>query len=199
MSERTLPIDIAHGDERAGMPHRQRTVRHQRLHLGWQTEQPQVVADAAAFLVHAIGERVVGQAVGLDQRLVGARQLHGVEVFALDVFDQAEFGLVLRIILLAHHHRDLGQAGEFGGAVTAFAGENFVTHLALHHHDRLEHAVQAQAGGELFQRLGVEVGARVSRRRDDQAEVDLQVALGLLPADSLGEHVAQAAAKAVIA
>ena len=150
--------------------------------------------------IHALGQKEVARIRAEMEKIKAHYKFDGdVTAFLKWHFDQPQFRLVLGIVLLAHHYWDLGQAGEFGGAVTAFAGEDFVAHLALHHHDRLQHAVQTQAGGEFLQCLGVEVGAWVGGWRDDQAEIDLQVTLGLLPADGLGEHVAQAAAEAVIA
>src|SRR6185312_7477805 len=58
----------------------------------WKIEQSQKVSDMAARFVNQSGHPFLGVAVLLDQLAVAFGLLERIEVLALDVFDQREFG-----------------------------------------------------------------------------------------------------------
>jgi hypothetical protein len=146
--------------QRARVAHLQRPGLHQRADLGRQLQQAQQVAHRRARAAHRLGGGGVGEVELVDQPLQRLRLLQRVEVLALDVLDQRHrhHGAVVDH---PHHHRHLGQARALAGAPAALAGDDLVGAPALAvraallaHHDRLDHALRADRGGQLLQ-LGV--------------------------------------------
>ena len=61
---------------------------HELLHVGRKLQQPEGVGDGGAILARTVGDLVVAQVEIPGEALEGMRDLDGVEVLALDVFDQ---------------------------------------------------------------------------------------------------------------
>ena len=98
---------------------------HQHADLGRQLQQAQQVGHRGARTADRIGGLRVGEVEFVDQALQRDGFLQRIEVFALDVLDQRhrDHGAVVDF---AHHHRDLGQAGQLRRAPAAFAGDDLV-------------------------------------------------------------------------
>ena len=92
------------------------------LQLGRELEEAQGVGDDDAALADLGGGLLLSQVELPDQLGVAPGFLDGVEVFALEVFDEGQLQGGA-IIGLADDDGDLGQAEHLGGAPAAFAGD----------------------------------------------------------------------------
>ena len=116
---------------------------------------------------------LLGQPVLLDEVLVGQRDFHGVEVFALDVLDEGHFHHVLVV-----GGADVGgyglEPGQLGGSEAALAGYDLVlVGAGLAQGDGLYDAYFAYAVGQFLQRLGVELAAGLVGVGDNLGEFHL--------------------------
>ena len=66
----------------------QLAIDDQTLDGGWQLKEPQRVGDGGSAPTDPRGELVMGQSEILDQLLVGACLLEGIEILPVQVFDQ---------------------------------------------------------------------------------------------------------------
>ena len=109
----------------------------------------------------------------LDQVLVGECNLDGIEVFALNVFDQRHLHHVL-VVGRAHISRNREQARHLRGAPTSFTGDDLIgaiVHFA--ERDGLDHPDLSDALGQFFERLRVKLSAGLVGIGHDGANVDL--------------------------
>jgi hypothetical protein len=113
-----------------------------------------------------LGELELGNELGVALGL-----FDGIEVFALEIFDQGEFenGAVVG---LADDDRDFGQAGQLGGAPAAFAGDEFQVSAAFAHDERLNDALLFDGVGEFAERFSGKILARLERAGDDAVQLD---------------------------
>ena len=88
----------------------------------------------------------------------GLSGLHGVQVFALDVFDERDFENPLVGIIL-NDGRNFDQARQFGGSQAPFAGDQFVAGTFRANQERLDYPVCFYGVSEFFQARGVEYRA----------------------------------------
>ena len=96
----------------------------------------------------------------MNQTLHAVRLVDGVEVFALDVFDQRHRRH--RVVgHFAHQHRHLVEPRHLRGAPAAFTGDNFMAARDFTHQDRLHQPLCADGIGQFLQRLAVHLGARL--------------------------------------
>ena len=85
-------------------------------------QKRQSPADRRFLFPHPRGDRILGKVVGrFGQLLESARFFQGVEIFALEVFDQADHGCVLVIFFLKYEGVDGFPAQQLGRAQAAFA------------------------------------------------------------------------------
>ena len=117
-----LAFDV---DQCACMSHGDMSVADGDLHFGGQFEQAQEVGDGAAALADLVAKLFLGQVALVDETLVGDGHLYGIEVFAMDVFDERQFKHLL-VVGDADKHRNGLHAGELGGSQTAFSGDKLI-------------------------------------------------------------------------
>ena len=117
-------------------------------------------------------ELLVGAAEVVEQLGVGGRLLQRVQLLAMQVLQQrvAQHRLVGG---LANDGRDLGELGELGRPPAALTHDELVVLAAERaHDDRLQQPDLADAGGELLQRLLVEVLPGLAAVRGDPGHGD---------------------------
>ena len=118
-----------------------------------QVEQAQGVCDGRTGLAHPFCHLLLGHAVALHQLLIAGRLLDGVEVLALQVFDQRDLHRLL-LIHLPDDDRDLLQARHAAGAPTALACHQLIAAARQGaHQQRLQHAVLPDGIRQLVERL----------------------------------------------
>ncbi len=120
----------------------------------------------AARLVDELAERLLGVAVIGDELAIAFRFLDRVEVLALDVLEQGDLER-LGIGKIAHDHRHFVESRLLGRAPAPLAGDDLVAMAVRPDQDRLEHAARLDRGGELVERLLVEMAARLVEMRLD--------------------------------
>ena len=79
---------------------------------------------AAAF-ANLLGNIFLGAPEFLDQVLISRCLFYGVEIGALDVFDDGDFQRLV-VGQFAHHHRHIVQFGELSGAPAALARHDLI-------------------------------------------------------------------------
>ena len=110
----------------------------------------------------------------VDQPLHSQGDFDGVEVFALDVLHQGHSMQVLVV-----HFADIGgqglQSGFAGGPPAAFATDNQVASVVgAFDRDGLDYAQRADRVGQLFERLFIELRARLRGVGEDRRNGDLR-------------------------
>ena len=142
--------------------------------VGCEVEQAQRVRDRRARPADALRRSCSWVKPELvDELAIGERLLDRVEVRALEVLDERDLELVA-VGELADDGRDPLEAGrDRGRADAALAGDELVAVERLGDEDRLEHAVLADARGELVEARLVDASARLVRVRPDPRERDL--------------------------
>ena len=111
-----------------------------------------MLATVARALPTRSATLLLGQPELVDQLAVRERLLDRVEVRALDVLDERDLELVA-VRELADERGDVVEARQAGGPHAALAGDELVAVERLGDEHRLEHAVLADARGELLERL----------------------------------------------
>jgi len=134
-----------------------------------QFQQPQRIGDHGAAFADLAGNLLLGELELFGELRVAVRLLNGIEVFALQIFDEGQFehGAVIG---LADNDGRLGQLQQLRGAPAAFAGDQFKITIALAHDERLDDALFADGIGQFAQRLGGEILARLERAGPDAVE-----------------------------
>jgi hypothetical protein len=97
----------------------------------------------------------------IDQRAEALGFLERGKILALQVLDDAD----LERIVVAHQRRDGGEPGQLRGAVTPLTGHDHVAVARTLDDHRLQDAVLGDRGGELGERVRIEVLARLIRIR----------------------------------
>ena len=123
-----------------------------------QRQQAQAVGDGAAAFTQLFGSRFLRQAVLFNQLVAALGYLDGIQVLALQVFDQRQgCGLFVRYILDDDRH--LIQPGQPGGTPAALARNDDVAGAQLFgaYSNGLQQAVFGNAVGQLVQRIVIEL------------------------------------------
>jgi hypothetical protein len=107
---------------------------------GWlEFEKADRVGDCRAVLARALCYFLLSQSEFLDQAVEGVALLDGVQIFALEVFNERHFDGAL----LWHVAHDDGNAVErrpLRSAPAAFAGDQLIAMAEAAHHERLHDA-----------------------------------------------------------
>ena len=168
------------------MPGRQLAVGQEVLHAGRQAEQAQRVGHRRATLADALGDLVVGQLEVLDQLGERRRLLQRGEVLAVEVLDQRLLDGA-DVVGRAHHRRDRRQPGPAGRPPASLAGDQLV---ALRPPRRTSTGWSTPSsldrGGQLAERVLVEVHPRLVRVGDDVVDRQLDVERLIVLVDGLG-------------
>ena len=142
-----------------------------------QTEEAELVGDAALALAEAGGELGLREVICEAKRLQRKGFLEEVEVGALKVFQQGEEGGAA-ILGVDEEAGDGGEACGDGGAQAAFARDEVVAAVFLPESEGLEDADFPDGGGELGEGGGVEVAAGLVGRGVDEGGGDVVEGFG---------------------
>ena len=156
---------IVEGQQRARMPGRETSPGHERRHRLGQVEQAQRIGHMAAALADHGGQFGLRVTELPSQPFIAARLFDGVEIRALNVFDDGE-GEGFPVVGLDHHDRHFGEFRRLGGAPAALARDDLVgaRHIGNGpHDDGLDDPLGADRFGEGGQIAGIELAARVAR------------------------------------
>ncbi len=160
-------------EQRLGVTCRQPPVGQEVLHCGRQRHQPQRVGDRRAALADAAGDLLVGQAEVLGQLLERGRLLQRSEILAVEVLHQRPLDRG-QVVGGADDRRDERQPGSARRSPAALAGNELIAAVVQRaDEDGLEHADLADRGGQLGERLLVEVHPRLVRVGQDAADGEL--------------------------
>ena len=133
-------------------------------------QEAEGVGDAHPALAHPLGHRRLRKLRFADQPLVGLRLFQRGEVLALDVLHQGE-GESVALGGVADDDGHFRQAGQLGRPPASLAGDEHVAGVGrAADQDRLEDAVLTDAGRELLQAGGLEMGARLLRVGPDRLD-----------------------------
>ena len=105
----------------------------------------------------------MSQGILAGQTAERPRLLGGGQIFALNILDERD-RQCLFIAEIPNHGGNFVEAGQFRGLPAAFAGDNFeLMQKPRHrpHHDRLNDAARLDRRREFFQRLVVDLRARL--------------------------------------
>jgi hypothetical protein len=112
-------------------------------------------------------------AMSLDELAIAFRLLVRIEVFALDVLDQRDFGR-RRIVDLADNCRDRVQARALRSSPATLASDDLKPSIAVRtEKDRLQDTALGDRIGELIDRFFPELDARLFRVGPDATDLDL--------------------------
>ncbi len=137
-------------------------------HFRRQLQKPEQVADARARTPNGFGSLLVRELELGDQALEGARFFQRVEGSRAECFSMSADGDRGLIRNAADDCRDFREARHLRGSPAAFAGDDLVAlrlsnsgHPDRAHNDGLNDALRFYGVGELLQRLGPHVHARL--------------------------------------
>ena len=115
------------------------------------------------------------------------RLLDGVQVFALEIFDERQFQH-RAVVRLAGDDGNLRQIQQLRRAPAAFAGNQFKISAAFAHDERLDDALFADGIGQFAQRLVGEILARLERAGADAVQRHALDALARLSGAGAAVH-----------
>ena len=151
------------------MPHFQLAQKQHFLHRLGQSQQTQAVRHRTAAAPYCLGHGFVRKAEFVHQTLQTLRLFNRIEVFALDIFNQAHRQRLF-VANALNHHWNFGQPRQLTGTPPALAGNQFVLRQAVLAHDnRLDHALRFNRIGQLLQAFVVHLRTRLIAPRLDVA------------------------------
>jgi hypothetical protein len=125
----------------------------------------------------------VGEVIFFGEALKGVGHFDGVEVFALDVFDEGDLHEAV-IGEVLDDDGDLGEASDFGGAEAAFAGDELVVGAIAADDEGLNNAVFVNGLSEFGEAIFLEGGTGLEGIGLDGGDGDAEgrwLVLGLGP------------------
>src|SRR5215813_3663207 len=155
-----LSLHRADRQKRSRVSHRELVVFDQLLDLGWKFEQPQGIGDAGSFFPDPASDLLLGYTELLDQTSECVGLLDGVQLLALDVFDQRH----LQHVLVSDGLDDawnLLQAGSLRGPPAPLPGNDLEPLTLSSDHQRLNDPARLYGGRQFIHRFVVERGARL--------------------------------------
>jgi hypothetical protein len=132
-----LRVVVGQRDERTRVPHAERARREIVAHFRRQFQETHVVRDGRAIFADAFRDRFLRQMEFVGQAAIRLRFFDGIQILALNVFDQRDFEhLVVRD--LAMDDGDFEETGALRGAPPALAGDDFGAAADGAHEDSAE-------------------------------------------------------------
>ena len=147
--------------QRTGVPAGKLAAFQQLAHIGAESEQAQAVCHGRARFADARGGFLLRHLIVFHQGLVALGLFDGVEILALQVFDQRQLGH-LAVVCFNDDGGHLLKSCDARGAPAALAGDDLIVAGGkLSHGQRLKNAVLANGIGEIVQRGFVEIFTRL--------------------------------------
>ena len=149
------------------MPGGERAVLDELQHRLGQRQQPRRVCDGGARFAHALRHIVLRHAVDILQGAVALRLFNGIQILALEVFDQSHLHGAL-LVRCQDAHRHFLEPGHAAGAPAALARDDLIkSAIERPDRDRLDEPIRPDGFCEHFQCLRVKVLARLVGARLD--------------------------------
>ena len=146
------------------MPDGNSSLLEERLRSGVQVEKPYGVRDRRSALANAFGDLILGETEIAMEPFVRAGLLDGIQIFALEVFDQSELEN-LAIAGCANDRRRLDKLELASGAPAAFTGNKFVLVAYLPDDERLDNAAFPNALDKFLEMLAAKLLSWLERAR----------------------------------
>ena len=109
----------------------------------------------------------------VGEALEGARLFHGIQIFALKVFDQCHLKREL-LGNLANNHGNASERRALGGAPAAFAGDQLVAKTDPPDDKGLDDSTRADRASQFLKRLLAKARARLIGAGIDEIDIDLE-------------------------
>jgi hypothetical protein len=142
------------------------------LDHGFEFQETQCIGDGRAVFSRALGDMFLREIELVGEALEGARLFHGIQIFALEVFDERH--LERKFLRdLADNHGNARQRRPLRGAPAAFAGDQLVAKADPSDDERLNDPACTDRAGELFESLFAKARAWLIRAGIDEVDIDL--------------------------
>ena len=153
---------------------RQIAALNEGLHHLRQAQQPQVVRHAGAVLAGALRHLLLRQAEVATQPLERARLLHGIQIGALQVFDDGHLHRLL-VGYLSNDRRNRRFARQLRRQPAPLTRDQLVAALGQRtHHNRLHNTVKRNGLSKFTQSNIVELGSCLERITFDSGHKDVE-------------------------
>ena len=162
LGNQLLILLVRQSENDLGVADRKPPVADELLNRRWQFQQPQCVRHHGAALADLAGDFLLGQLELPGELRVTVGFLEGVEIFALEIFDERQFQHRV-VVRLSDDDRHFRQLQQLRRAPAAFARDQFKTTAALAHDERLDDALFADGIGQFAERFFGKVLARLER------------------------------------
>ena len=139
------------------------------MELFVEVEEADGVGDGGATFADFEGDIFLAEMEFLGEASEGFGFFDGVEVFALEIFDEGEFEDFL-IGSFANDEGGFGEARALGGTPASFSGNEFEEIAAFAGDEGLDDAVFFDGENEFVEMFVAEDGARLERGSDDAVE-----------------------------
>ena len=157
------------GEEDFGVSDGEEILGEPGLELFVEVEEADGVGDGGATFADFEGDIFLAEMEFLGEASEGFGFFDGVEVFALEIFDEGEFEDFL-IGSFANDEGGFGEARALGGAPASFSGNEFEEIAAFAGDEGLDDAVFFDGENEFVEMFVAEDGARLERGSDDAVE-----------------------------
>jgi len=164
---------VFNGEKRARMARGEAAVFDHFADWIFEAQKAEGIRDGYTFLAGALGGFLLREVKFLNQAIESLRLLDGIQVFALQVFDQRDF----HGFLVGNIVNDDGNAvhrDKLCGAPAAFAGEELISRGAFANDERLDDAGAANRLRQFVERGLGETRARLVGTGVDKVDVDLE-------------------------
>jgi len=176
LCKRQTLVRVDDAEKRASMAGSDATFGDQLLDGIVETQKAERVGDGSSVLAGALGHLLLREMEFVAELLKGASLFNGVQIFALEIFDERH--------LERHFFWDVAndgghalQRGALCRAPAAFAGDKLKTRADAADNERLDDAARTDRAGELVERFFAEARARLIGARIDQVYIDADEAL----------------------
>jgi hypothetical protein len=165
-------LRVSDGEQRSRVTGSKAALFEKFLNRLIEPEETKQIRNRGAILARALGELLLRELEIVAEALKCARLLDGVQILALQVFDQRHFDRQF-FRDLADDYGHTWPGGSLGGAPAAFASDELITKADSADDERLDDAARADRLSELLERLFAEARTRLVRARIDEVDIDL--------------------------
>ena len=134
------------------------------MHPHRKVPQAHEIGDMAARFANDPTQLFLTMAIVVDQPAIGFPLFPGIELFALNIFNQSNFKR-RAIIKLFNDYRDLVEFCALRGAPAAFASNNLILPAQIPHDDRLKDAQRGYGARQFIQRILIKIAPRLIGQR----------------------------------
>ena len=152
--------------------HGKQTLRQPRLHLLMQIEQPHRICDRRAAPANFLRDVFLAHPKFIREPGIRLRFLDGIEIRALQIFDQRNFE-DFQVGGDASNHRHLSEPRFLRRPPAAFPGDQFVPAADIPNNQRLDDSMLANRFDQFVQGVTRKIFSRLQRTRHDAGQTYL--------------------------